>query len=251
MSTSPPVPRAGTRALVWLVLSFAMLWVPLGQHDFLHAHWMKLGTFMAPFLLFAGDALDRGEREGWRGPRRLSLLLLVAYIAHQFEEHWVDVEGNVYAFHASVNGLLQSVTGTDVAPLSPAGIFVINTSLVWLVAALAMWRSHVHVFPALAMVAIVLVNGAAHIALAVVRQAYNPGLLTSVVLFLPAGAFALRALSAPRRQVAAAMAWGVLAHVIMVGGLVAGNVLGLFPEPVYFAALVLWSVVPILLFRPS
>ncbi|MEL6896643.1 MAG: hypothetical protein AAFP90_11115 [Planctomycetota bacterium] len=31
--------------------TFGMLWDPLGQHKFLIQHWMKVGKFMAPFLL--------------------------------------------------------------------------------------------------------------------------------------------------------------------------------------------------------
>ena len=39
-----------------LAFAFVLLWVPMGQHAFLFAHWMKLGTFMAPFLVFVAMA---------------------------------------------------------------------------------------------------------------------------------------------------------------------------------------------------
>ncbi|MEM9190333.1 MAG: HXXEE domain-containing protein [Myxococcota bacterium] len=239
-----------------LVAVFAVLWIPVGQHGFLYPHWMKVGTFLAPFLLFTAAAFRADHAPSWsKDLTVLSLLMLVAYIVHQFEEHWIDLYGNEYAFHGSVNQLLQEVTGTESEPLTPAGIFVINTSLVWLVGALAIWRGENHVFPALAMAAIIVVNAVAHIALGVAGLEYNPGLLTSIVVFLPIGGYVYRRVLrdglAPPGQVAASILWGVLAHVIMVGGLVVGNVMGLFPELVYFAALIVWSVVPVFLFRTS
>ncbi|MEM8567565.1 MAG: hypothetical protein AAGF85_13980 [Bacteroidota bacterium] len=34
-----------------VLLIFTMLWLPLGQHDFLIAHWMNIGTYAVPFML--------------------------------------------------------------------------------------------------------------------------------------------------------------------------------------------------------
>ena len=233
----------------FLVLIFAMLWVPMGQHAFLLVHWMKVGTFLAPFLLFVAARFHGGSASAWgRDIGLLSVLMLVAYIAHQFEEHWIDLYGQEYAFHGTVNGLLHDLFGADEA-LTPAGIFVINTSLVWLVGALAMWRSPRQVFPALAMASIIVVNAVSHIGVGLFKLSYNAGLLTSVAVFLPLGLYVyaavLRQGQAQVPQVVASVVWGVLAHVIMVGGLVLGNVYGMFSETVYFAALVIWSVVPL------
>ena len=244
-------------ALGFLLLTFAMLWAPVGQHAFLVPHWMKVGTFLAPFLLFAA-AVFRPEkaRPAHRDLVVLSLWMLIAYIIHQFEEHWIDLLGNEYAFHGTVNTLLTGALDIDgPGPLTPTGIFVINTSLVWLVGALAIWRSPDHAFPALAMASIIVVNAVAHIAIGVVNLAYNPGLLTSVVVFMPIGlyvyAFAIRDQRTNAKEVGASIAWGILAHIIMVGGLIAGPVYGLFPESIYFVAMVLWSIVPTLMFAPT
>ncbi|MEM1348128.1 MAG: HXXEE domain-containing protein [Myxococcota bacterium] len=246
-----PSPRS---TLFFLLLTFAMLWVPVGQHDFLYAHWMKVGTFAAPFLLFTAAAF-RGSAEValGRDVKVWSLWMLIAYIIHQFEEHWVDLFGNVYAFHATVNGLIMGIFEVSEPPLTEAGIFVINTSLVWLVGALAIWRSPKHVFPALAMASVIVINAASHILVGLGKASYNPGLLTSVLVFLPLGGFVyarvLKERVASTRELVASLIWGILAHVIMVGGLVAGGVFGLFPESVYFVALIAWSLVPVFLFR--
>ena len=214
-------------ALVFLVLTFGMLWIPVGQHTFLNAHWMKVGTFAAPWLLFVATLRDDRPRM-LEDPVMLSAWMLVAYIAHQFEEHWIDVFGNVYAFHGTVNGLLMGVFGAPKEPLSPAGIFVINTSLVWLVGSIALWRSPQQVFPALAMAGIIVVNALSHIGVGVANGAYNAGLLTSIAVFLPLGSFvyvqALRNGWADRQQVTVSLVWAVLAHVVMVGGLVGGAI---------------------------
>lgn len=240
-----------------MVFAFLMLWVPLGQHTFLTVHWMKLGTFMAPFLLFVAFVFAK-HVDPRIEPRLLSLLLLVAYIFHQFEEHWIDVLGQNYAFYPYLNGFLSSLTGsaTGTEFMSPLSIFVINTSLVWLVGALGIWRGSDHVFATLCMAGIVVVNAASHIVAGIIGGGYNPGLLTGVVLFLPLGVAAyvwlLRAKLATVRLALASVLWAVLAHVIMIAGILAMNRFTWIPELAYFVALVVWSLLPAFLFsRPK
>ncbi|MEM9809069.1 MAG: HXXEE domain-containing protein, partial [Cyanobacteria bacterium P01_D01_bin.56] len=144
---------------------------------------------------------------------------------------------------------------TSVMPLSPESIFVINTSLVWLVGVIAIWRSPKHLFPALALAGITLINAGSHIMAGIVKQSYNPGLLTAIVIFVPlAIAFyrsVLVATPTASLQVKVSLILAVLAHIIMVGGLLAANWFNLFPEYGYFAMLVAWSVVPAFLFNSS
>ncbi|MEM1113051.1 MAG: HXXEE domain-containing protein [Pseudomonadota bacterium] len=240
-----------------LALLLVMLWLPIGQHAFLVPHWMKVGTFIAPVLLYFCFAEGEG-RAAYSGLRTLAVLMLVLYIVHQFEEHWLDVFGNEYAFYGAVNELLASALGQDAAGfevLTPASIFVINTSLVWLVGLLAIESAGTRRFPVLAMNGIILVNAITHIVAAIIQQAYNPGLLSAALLFVP---FALwfyhRALvvdGVPAQQAVASVIWALLAHVLMVGGLLGANWLRWYPEFLYFVALVLWSLVPLALFRGS
>ena len=261
MTLSNPMPRndvaASGRILSALVAVslFAALWLPLGQHEFLVPHWMKVGTFAAPFLLM-GYTTSPSNRPRLSDPHFASILLLVAYIAHQFEEHWVDLLGNKYAFFAYVNTLVRGAIGTDdlsVAPLTPMGIFVINTSLVWLVGVIAILRARTHWFPVYAMAAIALVKGVTPVIGGIVTFAYNPGILTSVLLFLPLPVLfyrkVLRENPALLLPVIASLIWAVLAHILMVGGMLAANLFGVMPESLYFAALVVWSLMPLGLFR--
>ena len=233
-------------------LAFAMLWLPFGQHDFLLLHWMKIGTFMAPFLVLIALSFNQNRTD--RSPQFIALAMFVAYIGHQFEEHWIDLYGRNYAFQGAVNALIAGALGIEADPgnlpdiLTRASVFVINTSLVWLVAALAIWRGAVFVFPVLAMVAIAFVNGISHLGSYIIAGAYNPGLVTSVVLFLPLSVWAYRALLqdglASKAQVSWSIVWAIAGHIIMIFGLIAANWWMLFPEYIYFVLLVAWSVVP-------
>ena len=248
-------------ALAAMLLLFLMLWAPLGQYEFLIENWMKVGTYAAPILLFTFFSSNRANRaEGTTSiladAKLMSVLLLVAYIVHQFEEHWIDIFGNKYAFYEYFNTLFLSVLGaqdSSVIILSREAIFLINTSLVWLVGVVAIWRSPKHLFPLLAMNGIVLVNAISHILPGIFQQSYNPGLLTAIIIFLPlAIAFYRKVLftnPGAKLQVIASIVWAILAHVILITGLLSANWFELIPELVYFAVLVLWSVIPAFLFN--
>ncbi|MEM9809287.1 MAG: HXXEE domain-containing protein [Cyanobacteria bacterium P01_D01_bin.56] len=220
---------------------------------------MKLGIYISPFLLFIFFAVRTEQTDSIISDTKLiSLLMLLAYIVHQYEEHWIDLFGNHYAFYGYINELLLGLLNaqnTSLMPLSPASIFVINTSLVWLVGIIAIWRSPQHLFPALAMAGITVVNAASHIMAGIAKQSYNPGLLTAIVIFVPlAIAFYRNILitnPTATMQVKVSLVWAILGHVIMVGGLLAANWFKLFPEYVYFVTLVLWSIAPAFLFNSS
>ncbi|MEM9943063.1 MAG: HXXEE domain-containing protein [Planctomycetota bacterium] len=243
-------------AFVFLLIAFAMLWFPIGQHAFLFEHWMKVGTFMAPFLLLVAFSFKQ-ESDAEIEPRQLSVFLFVAYVVHQFEEHWIDLYGRFYAFKPYLNSFLSEMTGKAETTefMSEASIFVINTSLVWLVAALAIWRGSTQIFATLCLVAIVVVNSASHIIASVLHGSYNPGLATAVFLFLPLGFFSVwkihRSGFAGVYLVLAAMAWGLTAHVIMIAGILIMGKFEQIPEMAYFALLVAWSVLPVCIFRAT
>lgn len=236
------------RSIAALILGFAFLWLPLGQHDFLYEHWMKLGTFMMPLLIFtAFSFLSEARSASIRKPKVLALFLLCAYLVHQFEEHWVDMFGNLYAFQASVNSMIAAATDSPADPTHPLtveGIFVINTSLVWLVGFLAIATAPARVFPTLCMAAIVLVNGLVHIAGALALSSYNPGLLSSVVIFLPFSIAAYRWMTAPKALVFVSLTWAFLGHVIMGIGLMASFAWEKIAPLTYYALLVGWSLLP-------
>ena len=244
-------------AFAAIFLLFLILWAPLGQSEFLVENWMKIGTYAAPLVLFVffSTRIEK-TKSVLIDIKLMSVLFLVAYVIHQFEEHWVDLLGEQYAFYSDVNQLILSALNakaSTIMPLSPEAIYVINTSLVWLVGILAIWRSPKHLFPSLAMAGITLVNGMSHVGLGIAKQSYNPGLLTAVVIFLPLAIAFYRAVLIKtadiKFQVIVSVIWAVLAHAIMVSGLLAANWFNLIPETGYFASLIIWSIIPICLFN--
>ena len=141
-------------------------------------HWVYGGTLAGVLLLALAPLLAAS----WPVTLRLTFLLLPIYMLHQYEEHDGD------RFRRFVNAHIGH--GKDV--LSPAAVFVINVPGVWGVIALASYLSALQA-PGYGLIAVylVLVNALAHLGQALAMRAYNPGLATALLLFLPAGAYSL------------------------------------------------------------
>lgn len=144
----------------------------------LTANWVY-GGFLASFLILAWIALS--------GPTMSAALVLVAlqlpvYMIHQYEEHDDD------RFRRFFNTLL----GHGRELLTIPAVFVINIGGVWAVyiAAIAL-AAKVDLGLGLIAVYGTLVNAVVHIAAAIAKRVYNPGLATAVLLFLPVGSVAL------------------------------------------------------------
>lgn len=101
---------------------------------------------------------------------------LPIYLLHQWEEHRGD------RFRLYIN----RVIGGGREALTPAATFWINALGVWLVDVAALYLA-VFVDPALGLMAIYLplLNSLGHVFPALIRREYNPGLWTTLGLFLP------------------------------------------------------------------
>lgn len=242
-------------AAISLLIFFILAWLPLGQHAFMVDHWMKIGAFLAPILVFAGFKARGEATSPWTTDVALIAYLLTAsYLIHQVEEHWVDLLGREYPLYEFLNGLIATLFGDDkYGILTRSGIFYVNAGMVWTAGFLAILTSPKQIFPALAMAGIMLVNGIAHILNAVITVEYNSGLATGVLLFLPLSIVFYRAMLKSRaanvRLIIAGIIWGFLGHVILFAGLFASNVFGLVPVQIYYVALILWGALPVFVFR--
>jgi len=147
----------------------------------LASRWVAAAGFMAATLLailpliYAAYAL----------PLVLLFLHSPGYMVHQVEEHTAD------RFRTFVN---QRVFGGRSA-LSVAAVLVINIPVVWglnLAALYAayLWGAGYGLVAPYAM----LVNGVTHIGASMRFRRYNPGLVTSLFLFLPLGVATLFAI---------------------------------------------------------
>lgn len=242
-------------AAISLLAFFALAWLPFGPDEFMIDHWMKIGAFIAPILVFAGFKGRGATNDPWSTDVTLIAYLLAAsYLVHQVEEHWVDLLGRQYPLYEFLNGLIATLFGDDkYGILTQSGIFYINAGMVWTAGFLAILTSPRQLFPTIAMAGIMLVNGVAHIINAIVAFEYNSGLATGFLLFLPLSIVFYRSMlksgAVSVRLIMAGVAWGFLGHVILFAGLFAANVFGLVPVQLYYVALIVWGGLPVLIFR--
>jgi len=159
----------------------------------------------------------------WHDTAWLAVLGLPLYMLHQIEEHGVDLLGAHYAFRGTLCALVD-VADPATCRIPYSFITAVNVGTVWGALALGAVLGRHRPLMALSAYGIPLVNAVSHIGQAVREHAYNPGLLTAIVLFLPVGVWAL---SVGYRAgirwsgVIGILAAGVLSHAILMGSLIA------------------------------
>jgi hypothetical protein len=144
------------------------------------------------------------------------------YLLHQFEEHGIDLHGNHYAFLGGLCSVLGFPTGKD-CPADPGFIFAVNVLGCWLAFALPFVYAVRRPLIAACAWGIPLVNALTHIGSAVAHRAYNPGVLTSVTLFIPLSLWMLRTLLVAgvlkRADIFRIIAAGAVTHAVLLGSL--------------------------------
>jgi len=168
--------------------------------ELLRGHWLMGALAGAPLLLALAPLLAFPAWLFW------VFLQQPIYMVHQLEEHIGD------RFRRFVN---ERLAGGKEA-LTPAAVAVINIGGVWTVNAASLLLAGLW-HPGFALVAawLTVVNAVTHIAASVKFRGYNPGLVTSVVLFLPAGITALVLVSREPRVGVAAHLGALLAIVAL------------------------------------
>lgn len=141
-------------------------------------NWVYGGFLAGILLLILLPELSRH----WSLAMLAVFLQLPIYMLHQFEEHDND------RFRIFVNRMVGG--GRDV--LSPLAVFVINVPGVWGVIAISYYLAAL-VSPGYGLIAVdlTLINAIVHVIPATLFRAYNPGLVTAVLLFLPASIFGI------------------------------------------------------------
>lgn len=176
-------------------------------------NWVYGGALAGLLLLGLLPVIDAG----WAPALVLVYLLIPIYMLHQWEEH---DDGR---FQRAVNATIGH--GRDVLPA--AAIFVINIG-VWVLNLLAFaLAAHAGIGWGLIGVYAMLVNALVHIADALAKRAYNPGLATAIVLFLPIGGTALWSMAATGEASVLQHVVGLAAALAIHAGIVAyvlGNV---------------------------
>ena len=238
-------------ATVCIAGFLALAWLPLGPHVFMESHWMKVGAFLAPLILFAAFLRRESSESPWLADLALmASVMLAAYLVHQVEEHWVDILGREYPLYDTLNTLIANLLGDDrYGAMTRSAIFYINAGSVWTIGFSAILAAPKRVFPVVCLASLLLVNGVAHVLYAFGSFAYNAGLLTSVLLFVPLSVAFLvtqsRAGAVSRIAIMAGIGYAVLAHVVLFAGLFAANVYGIVPVEFYYGVLIALGVAPV------
>lgn len=166
------------------------------------------GGFLAGLLLVALAPLFALV---WPAGVFATWLQLPVYMMHQYEEHESD------RFRRFIND--HAAHGREA--LGRVAVFVINVPGVWGVIALATALAAL-LRPGLGLIAVylVLVNALAHIGAAIALRRANPGLVTAIILFLPAGFWGLAVLNgagatAPDHAIGLAAALAIHAAIVV------------------------------------
>ena len=138
----------------------------------LSAHWVPAALIMGLMLLLLLPVEAAGRCVG----STLLYLTLPGYMLHQVEEHWDD-RFRSYA-NAHVFGGVEALSAEAVLWINILGVWGVNLLSC---CAGSFWGAGW----GLAAIYLMLVDGLSHIVNAIVAHSYNPGLVSSVIVFLP------------------------------------------------------------------
>jgi len=231
--------------LPWLVAVFLAL---VAAEPLLRTSWMYVGLGGVVFLVVAFVA----DPTAWR-QRRVALVLLVAYLVHQFEEHGCDALGRSYAFQAPANEVLGPTLGCapgSECPLTVEAIYWVNVVLVWWPFCLALVLGRERPYLVVCAAGIVVANAIAHLVPVALGHGYNPGLLTAAALFLPVGVWALwharMRWAVADRALVLALAWAAVGHPLLAVLAYLGYERGVVATWLYPVSLALYASLPLL-----
>ena len=199
--------------VAWLLAAFvavvAMNTVPTVAGYFEH-RWplVSLGAAVCIWVFVAaqprGAWHDRMTAATW--------LLFSAYLFHGFEVDGVDLLGREFYFQTHV----LETRGIE---LSAGDIMRMNTVSIYLLFLCAIWGGERYPFAGMAAAGITLANGSMHTLNSIMLFDYNPGLATSLLLFLPGATWYLvrarRELEISPRVIAGGVAYGLIGHVAL------------------------------------
>src|SRR5262249_27195722 len=133
-------------------------------------------------------------------------LFPLTYLAHVTEEYW----GGFYRWIARIVG--GTLTAEQFLSLNTIFWIVMTAAI-----AVAFW-SRAGDWLVIALGAVVLINGSAHVIGSVLTRSYSPGAISGLLLWIPLGAFTLRRAwrNLPHARVIAGMLLGVVLHALVV-----------------------------------
>lgn len=162
----------------------------------LAAHWVTGAVFMGAALLLLAPLMPGGAE-------RIIYLAGPIYMLHQVEEHVGDrfrTYVNTRVFHG-----IEALTVADVLWINLLGVWGLNLAALYAAHLLAPgWG--------LAALYLIVLNGIAHLGMAVALRGYNPGLVSAVAVFLPFGVYGIAMVPGTLAQHLFALAVAVVVH---------------------------------------
>lgn len=202
--------------------------------------WPYVGL-VAALLLVAWLFAERRPADApprWRDPAFVLPLLWPMYLLHQFEEHGIDLLGRRYAFLGELCATFGHAGDLAHCPGDPAFIFAVNAVGCQVTFACALFFRRRNPLVAACAWGVAVVNAVTHIAAGVAHLAYNPGLLTSLLLFVPLSALMIRAVLRAglvrARELPRVVLTGVAIHVVLMGSLLL-RAKGVLPHGAFLA----------------
>ncbi|WP_263359785.1 HXXEE domain-containing protein [Acidicapsa ligni] len=180
----------------------------------------SIGAVVVLVLLFSTNGLRSDfSRSRWRDHVWLSWLAVAIYLIHNVEEYGVDLVGQFHAFPNSMCSTL-GLSPFPSCPIPSPFFLAVNLPLFWVGAPIAALMSRRHPIVGLSLYGVIFVNALSHLG-AFVRAGYNPGVLTALILFLPASVwvawscFGRRGL--PYRELIFIIVDGAILHIVLIG----------------------------------
>lgn len=171
-------------------------------------------------LMFGTNRL-RGDTisSRWRDPVWLSWMAVVAYLLHNVEEYGIDLLGTRHAFPDAACAQLKLPAYPN-CPIPPAFYLAVNITLFWVAAPLAALLSRRHPLIGLSIYSVIFINALVHLMpVLVLGHPYNPGLFTTLLVFLPLSMWVIYTCFGKDRLSYKALAflvvWGVVLHAIL------------------------------------
>lgn len=186
--------------------------------------WIGLGIAITLLiLLVATDTFRHNFRVSrWHDAVWLSWLAIPVYMMHQFEEYGIDLLGQRHAFPDALCNKLS--LGNYPACSMPHEFYLfVNISLVWFFAVLAAKSSTKNSFVGLGLYSIIITNGMVHIMAAIVKQEYNPGLFTAIVILLPSFFWLCKTCfgkdGLPKKGIPLLIGTGIIGHAVLISSI--------------------------------
>lgn len=174
--------------------------------NWLYKNWPYAAVFTSAFLFL----LTPFFYKAFGLPFTLLFLMLPMYQVHQLEEHYHD------HFRLFINNVMMG----GLEALTVPATFWINCLGVWVLDfALFYPAFYINLGWGLGIVYVVIINAITHIMVTVRKRVYNPGVVTSIVLFLPVGFWTLHVITTAAQatwfQQIVGLTVGIVAHILI------------------------------------